>query len=69
MPDFGRFKHVWLDALGGMLPLKCKWCAKQAKFILTRQDENDNVYVANVCDTHAEEWAHYAEGEQLEMEI
>lgn len=68
MPDFGRFTHVWLEKLGGMLPLKCQWCNKQAKYILTRETE-DNTYTNNVCDTHASEWSNFQEGVQIEMEI
>lgn len=68
MPDFGRFTHVWLEPLGGMLPLKCQWCGSQAKFILTRQTD-DNTYINNVCDKHASEWSGFQEGVQLEMEI
>lgn len=68
MPEFGRFIHVWIDKLGGMLPLKCQWCASQAQYLLTRQTEH-NTYHTNVCEAHASQWDGLQEGVQIEMEI
>jgi hypothetical protein len=69
MPDFGRFTHVWLSPLGGMLPLRCEWCRRPATYLLTRQDRNNQTYSDKVCVEHANQWAPYAEGVQTEMEF
>ena len=41
----------------------------KAVFTLTRIDADQNKYVDSVCEIHAQEWDHYQEGEQIEMEI